>query len=997
MFRRNVFVVVVLLGLIFSAAYTSWTQVTSHAGNSSTPAVRSWPPDLAKYSRRAIPGDVIAKPKGAAGFLAPGFFVVDVPNSSGGEPDIAINPTNPNQIVVHAGFGGWNGNAPNEISNDGGLTWNQAAQIPPPGGAFNTIGCPCDITQDYGLDGNLYGTYLTGGSGSPPADVFSASNIDPFLGGLFSYFPLLGNAQMTDFNSSIGNSDQPWLLTNRDPSNANQTNVYVTYSDFFDGSTVNERVSTALGSNGLPPNFTADNLSGVSTGGGIDPGPRLAADPRTGFIYSLYQVCLANCDTNQTIGYNLNRSVDAGNTWTLNGSGTGVQVASGVTVQGNVAKFGTVNALLGGIDHAAVDPTTGNVYVAFGGDNGVVDPTTEFDGNAVFIKEITFDSSSPTDAILTGAVHQVSLPGAEAALPSVAVGGDGTVGVLYTSFDGFSVDSFPIFTAHFAFSTDAGATFTDQKLLTFLSPVTSDEDNRQRVLGDYQQLKVVPALAPFNPPGSVKGGSANAGATFYGVFTGNNAALGGPTANNDAIFFKVTLAPQINLNPNPVSIGNVCKGSTGSAKLEVSDTGADNLLISSITQPAPNTLKAPGQPVSSEIALATGPTFPVNISPDANFDFTFTCTPTTFLNKSSIFTIASNDPASPATPVTVTCTTASGKAVATGTGTFGTSVCGGATPANTITVNNVGGCNLNLLNAVTSCADFTLVNPPAFPVAISPDSGIGLTVQFTPTSAGPKSCNLTITTDDPNNPTIVVPLNGTTQLGSASLTLPTGLTFAPTVIQTRESCSSQLGVPISNGGACPVQVTAVGVTQSSAPTDYSLAGLPGLPMTIPAGGQLGAGNLDVVFAPNTLARTSTGTVDVTFVNDPITGATTTDHVPFCGEAVRRGVRVLVTNGGVPVATVKSIKLQSAWGPEQRGGITTYRTMTNAALQTVNGEAPCPTYSFHAEFGSVAVPFQLKDGTYRINVTIQDGNRTLNKRVRFVEDSCTFNSTIVVAF
>jgi hypothetical protein len=39
-------------------------------------------------------------------------------------------------------------------------------------------------------------------------------------------------------------------------------------------------------------------------------------------------------------------------------------------------------------------------------------------------------------------------------------------------------------------------------------------------------------------------------------------------------------------------------------------------------------------------------------------------------------------------------------------------------------------------------------------------------------------------------------------------------------------------------------------------------------------------------------------VNATFVNDPITGVTTTDTVPFCGEAVQRCLRVLVTEGGV---------------------------------------------------------------------------------------------------
>ncbi len=450
----------------------------------------------------------------------------------------------------------------------------------------------------------------------------------------------------------------------------------------------------------------------------------------------------------------------------------------------------------------------------------------------------------------------------------------------------------------------------------------------------------------------------------------------------------MTLAPQINLNPNPVVIGNVCKGSTGSAELDVSDTGADNLLISSVTRTSGST----------DISLAAGPTFPVNISPDANFSFTFNCTPTTFLPKTATFTIASNDPASPATPVTVTCTTASGTVVVTGSGDFGTSVCGGATPAQTIKVDNVGGCNLNLLSAVISCADFTLVNPPTFPVAISPDSSIDLTVKFTPTSAGPKSCNLTIATDDPNNPTVVVPLTATTPLGSASLTIPAGLTFPPTVIQQNAACSSQLGVPITNSGTCPVQVNSVGITQASVPPDYSLTGLPGLPVTLAAGGQLGAGDLDLVFAPFTVARISTGTVDVTFVDDPITGATTTDHVPFCGEAVQRGIRVLVTLGGVPVANVKRIDLQTAFGPEQpQGDWFPLRHVKNALLQTVTGVAPCPTFSFHAEFGGASNPVQLKDGTYRLKVTIKVGKKTKKKVVRFNLDTCSFTPNLVVAF
>src|SRR5260370_19040953 len=130
-------------------------------------------------------------------------------------------------MVIFGGFGGfnWNSNAYNFVSNDGGLTWTKSFQIPPPPGAPNTAGCPCDITQDYGLDGNLYGTYLTGNT-----DVFSASNTNPLpFGNFFSYFLVGPNAQRTDFNGTLTFADQPWLLTNVDPTTPGQPNTYVEY------------------------------------------------------------------------------------------------------------------------------------------------------------------------------------------------------------------------------------------------------------------------------------------------------------------------------------------------------------------------------------------------------------------------------------------------------------------------------------------------------------------------------------------------------------------------------------------------------------------------------------------------------------------------------------------------------------------------------------------------------------------------------------------------
>ena len=73
-------------------------------------------------------------------------------------------------------------------------------------------------------------------------------------------------------------------------------------------------------------------------------------------------------------------------------------------------------------------------------------------------------------------------------------------------------------------STDQGATFTSVELETFLSPATDNHNPRQRVLGDYMQVKAE-------------------GDQFYGGFTGNGAPFGRNISNNDPIFFNVSVEP----------------------------------------------------------------------------------------------------------------------------------------------------------------------------------------------------------------------------------------------------------------------------------------------------------------------------------------------------------------------------------------------------------------------------------------------------------------------
>ena len=485
--------------------------------------VRDYPPDLSETFRPALPEDFYPGGEPALGPLPGAISIFDVVVSNtnknlkntnttaNSEPSIAINPANTNEIVILAFSGGWGATAPLWYSSNGGSLWTLENTIPnPPGLSEN---CPCDQNPDYGTSGRMSATFLHNDNSG--IDAYSNTTWDPTTESAWQWFVTGGVTQTTD-QQGIGNSDQPWLLVNKDPKNTTRSNVYVAY-DNFDGAP-DMRVAVAPGN---PPDFTTDKLVGYS-GGAINPGQRLAKDLNSLAIYSLWEVCpisVSNCNSlsanPKTIDYYLNRSTDGGKTWSLNGSSTGLFLVETQSTQPQ-PKFGTVNALLGGVDHLAVDPNNGDVYVVYGNR----DSTTGI--NRLSIGRLTSNGLGGLKWVNSFFV----VGQAETALPSVAIAKNknGTIGVLYTNFDGIdSTTKLPQFSAFLAISNDHGKSFTYNRLEKFLSTTKDNGNNRQRVLGDYQQLKAV-------------------GNTFYGVFAGNGVPFGRPFANIDPIFFKTTVS-----------------------------------------------------------------------------------------------------------------------------------------------------------------------------------------------------------------------------------------------------------------------------------------------------------------------------------------------------------------------------------------------------------------------------------------------------------------------
>ena len=498
--------------------------VAQAAGPDDPASIRSTPPDLTPYTRSAVPED--AAPLGIEAALSeaipPQFVDVRIVNVvvdntddtlgltdtfNDGETSIAVNSRNHGEIVISAFSGTSGGNAPLWHSTDEGMTWTKEFSVPAAPGVPAIFGCggeTCDQTFDYGRGNRLFGTIL---SSEPPfGNVYSGTTKDPTNAADWNWLVINGVTQRTNNNvpSSFGNADQPWLLVNRDPQARHQDNVYVAYDDFSGAPDM--RVAVAEATN--PPNFTIDNLTGFSTGF-VNPGHRLAVAPRTGFVYSLFQRRIApGAAGSQNINYMLNRSIDGGQTWSLNGSATGIVIANADSTQPQ-PKFGTVNALLGGVLHAAVDPDNGDLFYVYGSR----DPATG--NNRLAMRRIVDggvgDVIVGSEKFITGQV--------QAAIPSVAVVKSGTVGIFYYTFDGFS-GGFPVFTAQLTLTNDLGETSTDLRLLTFLSSAADNGDPRQRVLGDYMQMKAL-------------------GNKFYGAFTGNGVAFGRPFANHDPIFFRV--------------------------------------------------------------------------------------------------------------------------------------------------------------------------------------------------------------------------------------------------------------------------------------------------------------------------------------------------------------------------------------------------------------------------------------------------------------------------
>ncbi|MFQ5558466.1 MAG: choice-of-anchor D domain-containing protein, partial [Acidimicrobiales bacterium] len=171
----------------------------------------------------------------------------------------------------------------------------------------------------------------------------------------------------------------------------------------------------------------------------------------------------------------------------------------------------------------------------------------------------------------------------------------------------------------------------------------------------------------------------------------------------------------------------------------------------------------------------------------------------------------------------------------------------------------------NVGSSPLSVASTTVTGGPGFSIdsgggtfVLAPGASQDVVVKFIPAALGSVTGKLAIASDDPDTPTVDVPLSGTGAAGLIDISVPSSTDLGSVALGTR----GEKTVRVTNSGTSPLTVTGLDVTGDS---EFSLL-LVGLPFTLTAGEFK---DITVRFDPFTLGL-YTGNLAVTS-NDPDEG------------------------------------------------------------------------------------------------------------------------------
>lgn len=430
-----------------------------------------------------------------------------------------------------------------------------------------------------------------------------------------------------------------------------------------------------------------------------------------------------------------------------------------------------------------------------------------------------------------------------------------------------------------------------------------------------------------------------------------------------------------------LNFGTVARGTTATKTVTVYDSGYAPLTIDTAA------FESGSDPSFSVL----GPTTPQTIHPGDQVSFTVQFAPPATSNgalRTGTLDVGGYDALYSAVRVPVQTVGASGTPGVPAATLGSTALQFGSVPVDerttpyyadkSLTISNQSSCPLCDLHLTglsgLAGTDFQIVSPPTLPATIAAGNSLTLTVRFDPTAGGDRTATLTVTTDDPANPTMTVSLDGQGLLPSInpSPAPPTGLIFGPTVYDPQcgptPGCGATQNETITNNGQAELILDQLVFGGSSA---FSGPG-PTSPLTRvqPSNSFLEAVTFHPTGGP---ARKVTGTLHVE--DDVLTGPViaTSPDIPLCGESVGRGIRVLVKNtSGAIVPTVSKLSLQSH-GLTKPVNI----NLSNLPLTTIDPPTSCQRIQFQYENQNLqAVGIATQPGSY-YTLTATVGNRHTN--------------------
>ncbi|MEO6724651.1 MAG: choice-of-anchor D domain-containing protein, partial [Blastocatellia bacterium] len=266
------------------------------------------------------------------------------------------------------------------------------------------------------------------------------------------------------------------------------------------------------------------------------------------------------------------------------------------------------------------------------------------------------------------------------------------------------------------------------------------------------------------------------------------------------------------------NFGDVCVGKFADLPLTIDNRGNCDLRITAIASSSPE-FQIPGVLI-----------FPLVVRPGDSIQVPLRFRPTSFGAKSATFKITSNDPANMFMhTVSVSGNAPTATIVVPALIEFD-NTCPGNTNNKTLTIGNSGGCDLIVTGITSSSLEFKVVGIVPFPLVIPPGSTRDVTIQFMPMGFNINPVHmakLTIFSNDLNNPMVMVTVKGTVPPPIIQL-MPDPLDFGKVCLGTFKD----LPLTIKNTGDCNLTVS--NITSNS--PEFTLPGLPPLPIVIPPGG-----------------------------------------------------------------------------------------------------------------------------------------------------------------